>query len=398
MIDAVGAELAGQVARRSSGFTDDSLARRLGEKSAVSMVAQLARVEPIEARDWCAAGEATAQRVSLHGEILPDRYPHVTAALLCGQLAPRAARTIVEAIEALPLRASVDQLLEVEGILVEHAPGLSARDVDRLCRQVIDRFDPDGAVPREDELRARSGIQVIRGRDGLVTWILKMHPEAAGFMTTAVDARTAPRRQPTFTDEDDAPSAVDERTLAQRRLDALVAIARESVANDHGRLAGASVTMNVTVPLEALLTALGTAEIQGIDEPISAATARRLACDAEIIPIVLSGKGEPLDLGCSQRLFSEPQRRALALRDGGCVWPNCTAPPGWCEVAHLTGWAMGGPTDLANGALMCPFHHRRFDHDGWDFDWDSGELRLIPPATVDPTRTLRRCIRAPWAA
>lgn len=381
LLDALGAELAGEVALRSPGFTEDSIARQLGEKSAAAAVATLARVEPAEARDWCVAGEAVAPRASLQGEVLPDRYPHVAPALLSGQISPRAARAIVEALEVVSVRVSSHELREVEEILVQHAPRFTARELDRLCRQVVDRFDPDGTEPREDELRAQSGIKVVRGRDGLITWIVKMHPEAAGFLTTAVDVRTAPRREVTFTEEDFAPVNADDRTPAQRRLDALVSIARESLSNDHGQIAGTAVTVNVTMTLEGLMTGLGAAYIDGIDEPISASTARRLACDAQIIPIVLGGEGEPLDLGHRQRLFSEPQRRALALRDGGCVWANCMAPPGWCEVAHLTAWAIGGPTDVRNGALMCPFHHRRFDKDGWGFAWDHGSLVLIPPAS-----------------
>ena len=398
LLDALGAEFGGQVALRSPGFTEDSIARQLGEKSAAAAVAMLACIEPAEARDWCIAGEAVAPRVSLQGEVLAHRYPYVAPALLSGSLSPRAARSIVEALEAVSVRVSSDDLLDVEAILVEHAPRFTARDLDRLCRQVVDRFDPDGAEPREDELRARSGIKVIRGRDGLITWIVKMHPEAAGFLTTAVDARTAPRREVTFTTEDFSPLNEDDRTHGQRMLDALVSIARESLSNDRGRLAGTSVTMNVTMTLADLISGIGAARIDGIDEPISAATARRLACDAKVIPIVLGGEGEPLDLGHSQRLFSEPQRRALALRDGGCVFANCNAPPGWCEVAHLTAWAIGGKTDLRNGALMCPFHHRRFDHDGWDFAWTADGLTLIPPVTVDPTRAGRRARRGFKAA
>jgi 5-methylcytosine-specific restriction protein A len=381
LLDALGAEFGGQVAVRSPGFTEDSIARQLGEKSAAAAVAMLACIEPGEARDWCVAGEAVAPRVSLQGEALPHRYPYVAPALLSGGLSPRAARAIIEALAAVSARVTSAELLDVEEILVEHAPRLTARAVDKLCRQVIDRFDPDGAEPREDELRAQSGIKVIRGRDGLVTWIVKMHPEAAGFMTTAVDARTAPRREVAFTPEVFTPAVQDDRNLAQRRLDALVSIARESVSNDHGQLAGTSVTMNVTMSLDALISGIGAARIDGVDEPISAATARRLASDAQIIPVVLGGESEPLDLGQSRRLFSEAQRRALAQRDGGCVFTNCMAPPGWCEVAHLTAWAIGGPTDLRNGALMCPFHHRMFDHDGWDFAWDAGGLTLIPPAS-----------------
>jgi len=135
-----------------------------------------------------------------------------------------------------------------------------------------------------------------------------------------------------------------------------------------------------------------------VDERISAATARRLAAQAEIIPVVLGSPSEPLDQGRAVRLFTEAQRRALAVRDGGCVWPGCNAPPGWCEVAHIVAWMLGGMTDLANGVLLCPFHHRRFDHDGWEMRWIDGVLYLIPPAWVDPTRAPRRAGRLPVAA
>lgn len=396
LLDALGAELAGQLSVRSPGFTEDSVARKLGEKSAAGAVATLARIEPLEARDWCLAGEAAAPRVSLHGELLADRYPYISTALLSGNISPRAVRSITEALSIVSERVSIDERDEVEAVLVGHAARLTTRDLERVCRQVVNYCDPDGAEPREDELRARSGVSVIRGRDGLVTWIVKMHPEAAGFLTTAVDARTAPRREVTFTEESESPQLRDDRTLPQRRLDALVSIARESVGNDHGQLAGTAVTLSVTMSLEALTSGLGEALIVGVDEPISAATARRLACDALIIPIVLGGESVPLDLGTSQRLFSEAQRRALAVRDLGCVF-NCGAPPGWCEVAHLDGWAGGGPTDLQNGALMCPMHHRQFDQDGWGYEWVEGTLNLIPPVGMGSGRK-RRAGVPQWAA
>nr|MDQ2699128.1 HNH endonuclease [Actinomycetota bacterium] len=149
----------------------------------------------------------------------------------------------------------------------------------------------------------------------------------------------------------------------------------------------------VTVPLETLQTGVGTATISGVDEPICAGTARRLAADAEIIPVVLGSNSEVLDLGRTARLFTSAQRRALAARDGGCIWPGCTMPPAWCEVAHLLAWQLGGETDLENGALMCPHHHRRFDHDGWALRREHGTPYLIPPTWLDPQQTPRRAGR-----
>ena len=398
VVDALGAELAAELERRSA-VPETSLSRRLGERSPAVAIARLTGVDPVEAQDWCSAGIASSAGVSLTGELLPPRHVAVAGALTEAVLSPRAVRTIVGALDAVAGRATMEEVAEVEQVLLDYAPQLTSRELARLCRQVVDRFDPDGAAPREEELRAKSGITVITGRDGLITWIVKMHPEAAGLLTAAVDARTAPRRSVGFVDPADVdPAVADGRTTPQRRLDALTSIARESLGHDTGRLAGTAVTMCVTMTLESLLTGIGAAHIDGIDTPISAGTARRLAADAAIIPVVLGTESEPLDVGTTSRLFTENQRRALAVRDGGCVWTNCDAPPGWCEVAHVTAWSHGGPTDLANGALMCAFHHRRFDNDGWALQWRGGVPWLIPPAWVDATRTPRRAGRLPRVA
>lgn len=406
-VGAIGSQLAAEVARRSS-VPETSLARRLGERTPAVAVARLTGIDPVEAQDWCAAGLAASSTLSMTGDGLPPRYESVAQALADAAITPRAVRDIVRALDAVAERTTLTEVAEVERVLLDYAPRLTSRELSRLCRQVVDRFDPDGVEPREEALRRRSGIAVIHGRDGLITWIVTMHPEAAGFLTAAIDARTAPRRSPTFvetegTDAETGLSATavlveDNRTLAQKRLDALVSIARQALGNDHGQLAGTAVTMNVTMTLESLLSGLGIAHIDGIDEPISAGTARRLAADAAIIPIVVGANSEPLDVGRSSRLFTESQRRALAVRDTGCIWPGCDAPPGWCEVAHVTAWAREGPTDLSNGALMCHFHHRRFDNDGWSLDQHDGIPWLIPPASVDAERTPRRAGRLPMVA
>jgi hypothetical protein len=393
----LGAELAQVLAGRWAD--ENSAVRRSGEKSPAFLVARTAGIDPAEAADWCSAGAVATVPTNLQGEVLPTRYPLLAAAIAEARLELSGVRLIAETLDELALRASADDVSMIERVLVDLAPSLTTRELRRLCREAIERADPDGAEPREDELRRRSGVQIVRRRDGLVQWIITMHPEAAGFLTTAVDARTAPRRQPTF-QEDDVELAVehDDRTLGQQRLDALVSIARDSLCRDDGELAGTPVTMVVRLDYEALLSGIGSARIDGIDTPISAATARRLACDAEIIPAVFGGPSERLELGRSKRLFSKVQRRAIAIRDGGCTWPGCTAPPGWCEMAHIVAWLLGGETNLDNGLLLCPFHHRRFDRDGWGFEWRDGIPWFIPPAWLDSSRTARRGGRVRLAA
>jgi 5-methylcytosine-specific restriction protein A len=400
LVDAQGCDLAGRLERGSAPDLDQPVARSQAYRSVPDLVEALAGIDQREARAWCRVGVAVQARVSLLGEVLPDAFPELAEAVRSGALSVGRADLILTTIEAIEPHSTPNERAEVEAFLVEQAAGLSTRQFSQVCRAIPDRFNPDGAEPREDLLRERSGVRVTHTRDGLVRWIVDMHPEAAGFLTAAVDARTAPRREPSFGDpEADLDAPPDQsRPIGQKRLDALVSIARQSLGNDNGRLAGTSVTMTVTVSLETLRSGLGTATIAGVDEPICASTARRLAADAEIIPIVLGGSGEQLDQGRAERLFTEAQRRALALRDRGCIWAGCCAPPAWCEVAHIVPWALGGRTDLDNAALMCAFHHRRFDRDGWQLEKRDGQRWLIPPPWVDPARTPRRAGPLPQMA
>jgi hypothetical protein len=150
---------------------------------------------------------------------------------------------------------------------------------------------------------------------------------------------------------------------------------------------------------DALVHAIGNATLAGVDEPISAATARRMAADAEIIPQVLGGPSEVLDQGHGRRFFTEPQREAMATRDRGCLWPGCTAPPSWCEAAHREPWFGEHPTNLDNGLLLCSYHHHRYDNDGWTMRWDrAGVPWFTPPLHVDIRRRPRAGGRPPMPA
>ena len=131
---------------------------------------------------------------------------------------------------------------------------------------------------------------------------------------------------------------------------------------------GDATTLVVTVALDALKADLATADLLGAglvpgDDPtgdrITAAQARRLACTAKILPVVLGGDSLPLDLGRTRRLFNAKQRLAMAVRDKKCRAEGCDVPATWCEAHHLTPWQRGGHTDLADGVLLCSHHHHR---------------------------------------
>jgi hypothetical protein len=126
-------------------------------------------------------------------------------------------------------------------------------------------------------------------------------------------------------------------------------------------------------------------------ERVSAEAVRRLACDAQILPVVLGGAGQPLDVGRSRRLYLGPVRRALVVRDRGCAFPFCDRPARWCDAHHIVSWYDGGVTSVANGVLLCRRHHRLIHGGEWTVRLGTDELpEFIPPAHVDVTRQPRR--------
>jgi 5-methylcytosine-specific restriction protein A len=130
-------------------------------------------------------------------------------------------------------------------------------------------------------------------------------------------------------------------------------------------------------------------------DSISAGTARMLAAEAEIIPVVLGGKSQPLDLGTGRRFFTEAQRRAMIARDGGgCAGPCCDAPSSWCDAAHIRP-AGYGPTSIDNGLLLCWRCHLLLDAHGWQVERTDGRWWWTPPPWIDPTGRKRPGGRIP---
>jgi hypothetical protein len=120
--------------------------------------------------------------------------------------------------------------------------------------------------------------------------------------------------------------------------------------------------------------------------PLSVAALRQLACEAQVVPLVMNGGSQVLDLGRCRRPFNRAQRRAAAIRDRGCVAPGCDAPPSARHVHHSRWWSRGGPTDRDNAALLCGFHHRMVHRQDWAITLaPNGYPQLHPPPSIDPS-------------
>jgi hypothetical protein len=237
----------------------------------------------------------------------------------------------------------------------------------------------ESALLRAEERRADAETWFVLDDRGDGTWSGRfVIPELHGvLLRNALERLTAPRRLA----RDAAGDPVDDPTLpgegnlstSEKWGQALCELVEHLPTAGH---AGTTTEVVVTLSLETLLSELGAARLDtGVR--ISAAEARRLACEARLIPAVLGSRSVPLDLGRGRRLHSRHQRRALALRHDSCAVAGCERPFAWCEIHHPDPWASGGRTDLDNGVPLCGWHHRRA-HDGrWDLRRHSaGEWRF----------------------
>ena len=152
------------------------------------------------------------------------------------------------------------------------------------------------------------------------------------------------------------PKTAHEQQTKHRLGEAFCEYVETRPAASVGKAGGVCATVVVTITLESLMGGLAAASLD-TGGRLSPGEARRLACRAGIIPAVLGGTSQVLDLGRKRRFHTEPQRIALAHRDRGCTADGCDAPPGLCHAHHDQPWSRGGPTDTHTGRLLCPRHH-----------------------------------------
>ena len=137
----------------------------------------------------------------------------------------------------------------------------------------------------------------------------------------------------------------------------------------------------VTVPFETVVER-GAARgvIIDLDATVCADTVRQLCCDAELNRVVTRGGSTILDYGTTTRLASDAQYYALVARDGGCRWPGCDRPPGWCQAHHIDEVIRDdGPTSLPNMILLCSTHHTLVHQQHWQLDGDVDNLHIREP-------------------
>ena len=306
------------------------------------------------------------------------RHVLVREALGRGDLVAEQASVICTALDALPDDLEVSILEQATTALVEFAQVHDAKALRVLGRRILDVVAPEVGEAWEAELldreeREAEKSSVFRMREdghGHIRGSFTVPLLVGQMLERALLAFAAPKHQVATRatgDDQDGQSGSEEaavpvrRPTAQRLGAAFVELVERLDAAGLPRAGGVNATVVVTMTLESLQGGLAAATLD-TGGRVSAATARRLACEAGIVPVVLGGRSEPLDVGRSQRLFTVPQRLALGVRDGGCTAKGCDAPPAMCHAHHEDFWCRDGHTKVERGRLLCPYHHRRI-HD-----------------------------------
>ncbi len=283
-------KLAGEIARRSELPDESSLAKRMGASNAADLVAQVTGTPREEAGSLVRLASGVRTQEGLSGESLPAKRPCIADALAHGRLDLTVASAMVRALRKSEPGLAPFEVDALERKLVGQAQeGYTADELIAFLRQVPDHAHPDGQGSRDEDLAQAASVSKRKLENGLTRWVLDLDPLTNGFFETALDANTSIRRFAILDSDEVAPDE-DRRPLSRRRVDGVRIVAKRALKSDDGQQAGTAVTLLVTMTEEALKTGLGTAMLPGCLDAISASTARMLAAEAEIIPVVLGGK------------------------------------------------------------------------------------------------------------
>ncbi|RMB58768.1 HNH endonuclease signature motif containing protein [Tessaracoccus antarcticus] len=347
------------------------------------------------------------------------RHKAVKEAALAGKVSSRHAAAIGKGMAQLPSELTTEQQARAEQAFLDRANKNTPKRLAELAPQILAEVAPE-LVPTVDDEAARLEQQRRRafskrslrwGDDGDgSTWLHGSlpHLEAAPLISlieayVESDRRAARDRFRATRATDPGPQVTRDqaaedinRTPEQRRADALTQIISDH--RDAPTSVGDRPRIVVTIREQDLRERAERAGVLARGARITAGDLRRLCCDADLMPVVLGGPSEILDVGRTQRLVTPAIRKALSLRDGGCVFPQCSAPDSACEAHHLQPWWAGGATALWNLVLLCPHHHQLVEPDRWSRPEDRWVIHIDPDTArvvvVPPARTNRFTARA----
>src|SRR6478609_3881200 len=331
------------------------------------------------AADWIAVETRQVRREARSDLRLAqalERHDVLSAAMAEGKVNVAQARAIVAALDKLPttgeFAVSTEQRRAAETHLVamaEHHDAkalriLGGRTFEVIAPDLAEKFDGRALEAEEARALRRTTLTMWEDDEGTCHGRFRI-PALHGQMLTKMSLAISSPSRSANDHVSSSSSGIDpDLPTPVRHGIALTQLIETISAKDLPKTGGCSATVVVTMTLDQLIADLDHAGVCTLDTGgrITAAQARRLACTAGIIPVVLGGKSQVLDVGRRRRLHTEAMRLAMSVRDRGCTADGCETPPGLCHAHHEIPRSHGGPTNAQTGRLLCPHHHRRL-HD-----------------------------------
>jgi 5-methylcytosine-specific restriction protein A len=353
-----------------------------GYRSSVTALGDLLGWERFDARRKLLAAEQIRPRIGMDGTPLPPRLSATAAVFDDGAASLRHVEVIARVLGSPAAgRLSPEVWASAEAVIAGWIPDCTPHEVHARAVQLIDTLDADGPEPDDRPTPQLNELHLHRNADGVGGSVKGSYTDAAMFdaIATLIDTTAKPL------------TADDDRTMAQRQAEALADAC--GYVLDHGsstevpESGGRRPHLNIIVALEDLERRARAAMLD-FGGTLSPESLRMLCCDAAVIPIVMNGKGLPLDVGRQTRTIPEGVRRAVAARDRGCA--RCGRPASWCEIHHITEWCDHGLTCVNNCVMVCKACHRLIHHAGWDVRLVEGLPEFYPPPWIDPLRRPRR--------
>lgn len=402
-----------EVARRSSvPFGSRGLAQRTGHAGTGQLVQAITRSSKRDAAalvsvgqmmaetDAAAALEAARRSDPMVAETVPASAPPwfaaLGAAVASGVVTVEVASAIRSGLGEPGGDAEEAALAAALAELVAECRSLHADAARRVARAARDRIDMVGVVARAERQRHDQFWRLWVKPDGMVRGEFELEPQAGMLVKSVFDQLTHPRRLDAKTRRGFGDTVRGDANYAGARAarerdaaEGLVHLLRAGASVDPSRLLDErKPSVRVVVNADTLASGRGTGAIEGHPDRIPIADVHTGLC-AGHLPVRFDD-GAVLDLGRDERLFTERQKTALAIRDGGCMDPECTRPPSWTEAHHIDHWQRdNGRTDLADGILLCRRDHLRYHNEGWEVRREGATYWLIPPPGVDPERRPR---------
>jgi len=411
LTDSLRAATAAEVNHRSRyELGSAGMARKFGYTRGSHLIEFLTRISAADASRRILLGKAIRPAVSVTGTPIAPKQPLIAKAIRDGDIGIDAALHLVRMIDRVEKVADPEQLDDVITDLIDQTKIFSADLIKTQVKQWEVLLDTDGVEPRAEKLRECRTLTIGKEVNGMTPFSGLLDPVAAGLLKallTDADNATAPKfwshedrlsGTETIEDEDGAPFLIvrDKRTRAQRHADVLMGTLKAGLRANEAETGGMrpTTTVTITVSLDDLKSGDGAGWIDQVEEPLNLAVIREAFCDGQWQHVLLGDFGEILYLGIMQRLFSAAQKRAIAARDGGCLWWGCFTAARSCDVHHVHEHSKGGATDVNNGILLCSAHHAYLHHSDFQIKMINGVPHMLAPVWADPTQTWRRLTKA----